>query len=413
MHENMRPTSPVNDDPNINYTLSLAEPNINYTLSLAAVKSGFFDAMTNPVVSEAESSEGGYGYEVERREDLPTVDRSPSGAAERETQTEVRVVESSDGSADILTLEVDETGTVESSVYKTLSYTSFGSSSVKAKMKTTKKKISKFIKKSRNKIGAAIRVDEETVTKTRTAPSITSFNVGPVSTGASTVSEDPVHQKSSSKKETTTAIPKDTTKEEVKRRDLPPLPPAPPPPPPPPPPPTVEKLPEVERTASDKDKVPSQVTENKRSHQEQPSTTRSQDEREVSKATKRLDVLLSTDSYETDDAFSRSTQSRRRATDEGDSFTMSKVSERTFIINESGSFVDESWSRDEQPSGGYGCFSCACAPKEEWEEYDDDEETVESDSEEGRVADAVITIQEHASRLGLTEYELLEMIQDE
>ena len=89
-----------------------------------------------------------------------------------------------------------------------------------------------------------------------------------------------------------------------------------------------------------------------------------------------------------------------------------KVSKRTYIMSESESIVEESWSKEEKAQGR-GFFGCGlCAPREEWEdEYDDF--TVETGSEEGRVADAVITIQEHARRLGITERELLEMIQDQ
>ena len=81
-------------------------------------------------------------------------------------------------------------------------------------------------------------------------------------------------------------------------------------------------------------------------------------------------------------------------------------------MSDSESIVDETWSKEDGGQKG-GLFGCGmCTPREEWDD-DVDDFTVQTGSEEGRVADAVITIQEHARRLGISEHELLTLIQDE
>lgn len=435
----MRPTSPLPDEAAI----------IDYTLSLAAVKTGYLDAMAlSPIISEETN-----GYEVEGRHEIE-LDRTEYENREERNQEENREDLTSEATTVEDELEVDEQGTIASSMYADTqqSFSSkpstWESIAVSHKIKTAKKKLTRFVKKTRKKRSPTTDQSLSTKSRSRSFPFLASFSAGAASTGAPTPNRYPSYDQDTVQKKsvnTNEAI----VKEETKQEKLPPL-----LEPPPPPPPLPQPLPESPERRVKKGSPSQRVDENSST----PSSTARKLPDDAEK-TNEGPVSASVDedslqdpaakktlSASVEESFSRETVSENSSKDDkertsnekkfefskivvsqssesslddvfsdrtGNSFTVSQVNKRTFIINESGSAVDDSWSRDEHVEGGcctFGCGMCCCgAPKEEW----DDDESIQSDSEEGRVADAVITIQEHANRLGLTEYELLQMIQDE
>lgn len=427
MHENMRPSSPFAPD----------EPNINYTLSIAAVKSGYFEtAMTNPILSEEETEEG---YEIESRQEFESLRTTNDADTEKELQEEETTREewdlnkkTSETTGDVTAedaYEVNEEGTVQSSFYGTISLNAAKSGwenmKVKKKLKSAKKKIGRFVKSaSRSRLHG---LDEES---SRAVSSRTSSSIGPTSSGAADAREPPSRDQDTVQ-EKPVASTKAVVANEVAKRELPPLAPpsqpplSQPPPPSPPPPPSIspksspkhkpdEAVEEpIENVATIPDTTKDTTQDQQRSvRSPRQEEAKAKSEAKIKSPKKRVLPVLDIASYSDErDSFDEST--RRDL----DSFASHQITPRTYVIDDDSAsqIDDDSWSRDEKATSSLGCFACgAFSPKEDWDEEDEpDDETVESDSEEGRVADAVITIQEHALRLGLTEYELLEMIKDE
>lgn len=380
---------------------------INYTLSLAAVKSGYMTAVPTMVSGDSE----GDGYEIETREEEADEEsmeivgirqtESPESEAEEEETTrssQHSLKQTTSPDSHVEAELVDEEETIQSLQY-TKQPPRWEGRKVSSSLKTTKKKVSRFLGKIRKK-GSSISL----ATSTRSR-----------SFGGKTFSAATSSGEESSREEASLVEQEEGTKVAIE--------------------PVVVEEEETEPTATPEEQLPTSPTERTASDiaERTPSKQDSYSSTHVSETEKKAnpDRLENTDAEpqvmkEDRHDVPQNQTSETGETDEDDSyvddeahtFNISQVSKRTYIMNDSASVVEdmeESWSREDrvQTKGWFGCGMCGPV-KEEWEESDNDDDddfTVESGSEEGRVADAVITIQEHASRLGVTEYELLEMIQ--
>ena len=379
--------------------LDQEEQNIDYTLSLAAVKSGYLEAMAPAIISVSIDSDSD-GYEVEQRQEAEKEDHQRDDEEEREGNEESEEHENEKS------MEMDQQSSVESSRYETDKYdteirsnrSGWETVSVSSKLKGAKKKFSRFVKKVKQKKSTDIRVDADSMNPPP-QQFLTSYSVG-ASSGATPVDEAKVIAKG---EETVTknddAVEKETNAiaqlEEVSSF-LP-----------------ERKLPEfVRRASAPASFAADEVTPDKAETNNHEPTTMHEPA-----ASKEENEVLQKKTSETDeDDPSMSSLEEDEKLAGPPRFEMSQVSTRTFIINQTTSIVDPASSNEEKTDSGngFGFFSCGCGDdREEWDDDDFEDDSVVTDSEEGRVADAVITIQEHARRLGLTEYELLEMINDD
>jgi len=368
------------------------EPTLNYTLSLAAVRSGYdVDTMRRALANGSHT----YDYEVEEsiHDDVELELVVDNYIEEREQPEEKEAIEE----ADVESIEEDKQEPDASSTVPTEippNKSGWETTAKPIKLKTAKKKLTRFLKKGRKKPTA------EDSSKTQAVPSLTSFSVfAPSSSvatlsGTSTADEDTIGQKDTVKNDaaaeetivTNAAIAKEESPEE---ETLVPLPP--------------EQKQRDSEPKEIKDSLTTPVLDRPKTYKPV-EIVKSAEEHEIPQ-----DITSETEeddesSFEDDHTHSQ-----------GSRFNVSKVSNRTLIVNETPSMLDESWSREEGAPRSYGFFSCMCGgnAEDDFDDFDDDDDDDDdSDSEEGRVADAVLTIQEHASRLGLSEYELLEMIQD-
>ena len=344
---------------------------IDYTLSLAAVKSGW-NLDTMPSISMgAVSEEHSEGFEVASRHDVELEPDDFIGKSSCEEREDCDVEED-----EIERLEVDERATVAPSIYTTeVQSHASGRDSVSSKLKSAKKKFGRFFKKTRNKLK-----DHET-SKPRAMPSLTSFSGGFPSSGIATVDEETsgeegfidreliLQEKPTERKEVTTqetTIANQSVEKEELQEDEGPVLPSPPP---------EASLPDLARQVN--------ATSMKNTTQKPVKDIKSKEKHEVPQNT----------TSETEDEDVSSYEDERK---DDKQFSISKVSSRTFIITKSASLADDSLS-EERPKKSYGFFSCdVCGSKVDEFDDDFDDAIVQSDSEEGHVADAVLTIQEHA-----------------
>jgi hypothetical protein len=401
---------------------------IHYTLSLAAVKSGYMIAVPT-MVSEGYSEPDGYEVEVEARDDVEVEARDDVEVeaiedVEVEAIEDVEVEEENAATVSIRLLsttgseEESKASEVDTELVEPAYHCADAPPPRPHAFKSVKKKMTKLIGKVKKKGEALSLAASRTKSRSfRSAATFSAVNSSGVSTFGGEDSSGREEDSAEQEERNVVLIAPVVVEEKDIATDDVAL--------------SVEAIPTspTERTSSDI----AAKTANKQESFSYSSTHGSEEEKKIRPVPQEdekedpqvVPPMANEEQHEVPQKNTSETGGEsdddESVTDDDDNtgmdsntFNFSKVAKRTYIMHESASVVEESWSKEDRTQGGGGFLGCGmCTPREEWDDDDDfDDFTVETASEEGRVADAVITIQEHAHRLGITEQELLELIQD-